>query len=334
MFGSLTIRGGYIAHGMGTMSKDVSSSSPKDILNLKEHLATKAMGFLEKNPDPAWILGAKEERAFVEAYENMVKIIQGIPADEADNYSAYMEHRLRLATSTDGGKTLGPLLHVVLSNKESNPEMRLAAFQAAQALHPERYANTDANDDVYVKHSRNEESKNSKEVTARSLDGRSFALLMNKSLDKRKRPSGDEYSDDMEIEGNSNDGSLDAIAAGSSTTHAKSLNDEKSQFQSMSRQNIETRGMGADKHLSDKFPPSKRRKTTIVEDYTEASEKGDAKTSVPLGTRISARTSGLGTATFGTRTSGLRTSRLRTFDTGGFNTRKFNTRILGNSSQF
>lgn len=39
----------------------------------------------------------------------MVKAIQGIPAEEADNYAAYMEHRLRLATSTDGGKTLGPV---------------------------------------------------------------------------------------------------------------------------------------------------------------------------------------------------------------------------------
>ncbi|TGO18586.1 hypothetical protein BTUL_0009g01060 [Botrytis tulipae] len=202
MFGPLSIRGGYVAHDMFTWRKDISSSSPKDILNLKQCLAEKALSFWEKTPDPAWIPGAKEEQVFVEVYENMVKIIQGVPTEDADKYSAYMEHRLRLATSTDGGKTLGPLLHEVLSNKVSNPGMRIAAtesqelkFQAAQALHPERYAKLDANHDVDVDYSRKKEGRNSKIVTAKRLDGRSFALLVNKSLGKRKRLSGDEEED-------------------------------------------------------------------------------------------------------------------------------------------
>ncbi|KAF7953870.1 uncharacterized protein EAE97_001269 [Botrytis byssoidea] len=198
MFGSLSIRGGYVAHDMLTRRKDISSSSPKDILNLKQCLAEKALSFWEKIPDPAWIPSAKEEQAFVEAYENMVKIVQGVRTEEADNYSAYMEHRLRLATSTDGGKTLGPLLLEVLSNKVGNPGMRIAAelkFQAAQALHPERYAKLDANDELDVDYSRKKEGRNSKVVTAKSLIGRSLALLVNKSLGKRKRLSGDEEED-------------------------------------------------------------------------------------------------------------------------------------------
>ncbi|KAF7902413.1 hypothetical protein EAF00_002316 [Botryotinia globosa] len=198
MFGSLSIRGGYVAHDMFTWRKDISSSSPKDILNLKQCLAEKALRFweLQKTPDPACIPGAKEEQAFVEAYENMVEIIQRVLTEEADKYSAYMEHRLRLATSTDGGKTLGPLLHKVLSKKVSNHGMRIAAvsppefspvqmtqaesqelkFQAAQALHPERYAKLDTNHDLDVGYSRKKEGRNSNVVTAKSLVGRSLAL--------------------------------------------------------------------------------------------------------------------------------------------------------------
>ncbi|TGO66002.1 hypothetical protein BOTNAR_0070g00020 [Botryotinia narcissicola] len=257
MFGSLSIRGGHVAYDMLTWRKDISSSSPKDILNLKQCLAEKALSFWEKNPDPAWIPGAKEEQAFVEAYENMVKIIQGVPTEEADKYSAYMEHRLRLATPTDGGKTHGPLLHEVLSNKISNPGMRIAAelkFQAAQALHPERYAKLDANHHLDVDYSRKKEGRNSKVVTAKSLVGRSLALLVNKSLGKRKRISGDEEED---------------------------------------------------KHLTNKLPPGKRRKTFD-----------------PDGTRISART------------SGLRTSQLCTFDTGNPNTRSSKSRALHDPPKF
>lgn len=47
----------------------------------------------------------------------MVKVMQDTPAEEADKYSTYMEHRLRLATSNDGGKTLGP---VSLTRVEQN----------------------------------------------------------------------------------------------------------------------------------------------------------------------------------------------------------------------
>ncbi|TGO28921.1 hypothetical protein BPAE_0021g00460 [Botrytis paeoniae] len=244
MFGSLDIRGGYVAH------------------------------------DPAWIPGAKEEQAFGEAYENMVKIIQGICAEDADNFSAYMEHRLRLATSTNGGKTLGPLLDEVLSNEVSNPEMRIAAvsppsfslvqmtkteikelkFQAAQALHPERYAKLDANDDTDINYSRNEERKNSKEVTAKSLDGRSFALLVNNSLGKRKRLSGDEDDDDMEIVKNSNDGNVITATADTSTVHSKPLEDETFKSQSVSKEYIAPRAMRADTHLTNKFPPLQTKK--------------------------------------------------------------------------
>ncbi|TGO72548.1 hypothetical protein BELL_0442g00050 [Botrytis elliptica] len=305
MFGSLSIRGGYVAHNFGTWRKDISSSSPKDILNLKQYLAIKVLAFWEKNPNPAWIPGAKEEQAFVDAYENMVKNVQGIPAEETDNYSAYMEHRLRLATSTDGGKALGPLLHEVLSNKVSNSEMRIAAKRKA-----------------------------SKEVTAKSLDGRSFALLVNRSSSKRKRISGDEDEDGLEMEGNSNDGDDSIKKHGSYTIDDKPLQDGKSQSQSSSKQNIESRVMGADKHLTNGLPPSKRRSLMVVEDYTEASEEDDEKTSVPLDTRISARTSGLGTDSFGTRTSGLRTSRLRTFDTGNPNTQSSESRTLQDPRKF
>ncbi|KAF7934416.1 hypothetical protein EAE99_002868 [Botrytis elliptica] len=336
MFGSLSIRGGYVAHNFGTWRKDISSSSPKDILNLKQYLAIKVLAFWEKNPNPAWIPGAKEEQAFVDAYENMVKNVQGIPAEETDNYSAYMEHRLRLATSTDGGKALGPLLHEVLSNKVSNSEMRIAAelkFQAAKALHPERYVNTDDNSDMNVEHSR-KKRKASKEVTAKSLDGRSFALLVNRSSSKRKRISGDEDEDGLEMEGNSNDGDDSIKKHGSYTIDDKPLQDGKSQSQSSSKQNIESRVMGADKHLTNELPPSKRRSLMVVEDYTEASEEDDKKTSVPLDTRISARTSGLGTDSFGTRTSGLRTSRLRTFDTGNPNTQSSESRTLQDPRKF
>ncbi|KAF7888564.1 uncharacterized protein EAF02_003105 [Botrytis sinoallii] len=273
MFGSLSIRGGYVAHNIGTWP---------------------------------WIPGAKEEQAFVDAYENMVKNVQGIPAEEIDNYSAYMEHRLRLATSIDGGKTLGPLLHEVLSNKVSNPEMRIAAteikelkFQAAKALHPERYVNTNANDDMNVEHSR-KKRKTSKEVTAKSLDGRSFALLATKTKTVW------EWRETAMM------GTILLKKHGSYTVDAKPLQDGKSQSQSSSKQNIESRAMGADKHLTNELPPSKRRSLMVVEDYTKASEEGDEKTSVPFDTRISARTPDLGTASFGTRTSGLRTSRLRT----------------------
>lgn len=47
MFGSLNIRGGYVAHNFGTWRKDISSSSPKDILNLKQYLAIKVLAFWE-----------------------------------------------------------------------------------------------------------------------------------------------------------------------------------------------------------------------------------------------------------------------------------------------
>ncbi|TGO45187.1 hypothetical protein BCON_0414g00020 [Botryotinia convoluta] len=259
---------------------------PKDILNLKQYLAAKVLRFWEKNPEPAWIPGAKEEQAFVEAYENMVKIIQGIPAEEADNYSAYMEHRLRLATSTDGGKTLGPLLHEVLSNKVSNPEMKIAAFQAAQALHPERYINTDANDDMDVEHSRNEERKNSKKVTAKSLDGRSFALLVNKSLGKRKRLTGDGDDDDMDMVNNSSDGNVITAAAGTSTAHLKPLEDETFKYQSIPEENIAARAMRVDTRLLIKVPPPQKKKKVYswmtpekVENDTETSNKVGTKTS-------------------------------------------------------
>lgn len=47
MFGSLNIRGGYVGHDMCTWRKDISSSGPKDILNLKEFLAEKTLHFWE-----------------------------------------------------------------------------------------------------------------------------------------------------------------------------------------------------------------------------------------------------------------------------------------------
>ncbi|KAF5868668.1 uncharacterized protein Bfra_012316 [Botrytis fragariae] len=203
MFGSLNIRGGYIAHDMCIWRKYISSSSPKDVLNLKQCLAEKAWRFWEKNPDPVWIPGAKEEEAFVEAYENMVKIIQGIPAEETDNYCAYIEHRLRLATSTEGGEILGPVLHEVLSNKVSNPEMRLAA----------------------------KKRKSSKEVKAKSLDARSFTLLKKQSLGKRKRLTGDGDDDGMDLVNNSSDRNIITTAAGTSTVYSKPLEDETFKFQ-------------------------------------------------------------------------------------------------------
>ncbi|TGO81903.1 hypothetical protein BPOR_0977g00020 [Botrytis porri] len=304
MFGSLDVRGGYIAHDMCTWRKDISSSSPKDILNLKQCLAGKALRFWEKNPDPEWIPGAKEEQAFVEAYDNMVKIIQGIPAEKADNYSAYMEHRLRLATSTDGGEILGPLLHEVLSNKVSNPEMRFAAYQAAKALHPENNVNIDPKDDINVDYSQSEKRKNSKKVTTKSLDGRNFALLVNNSSGKRKRLSGDEDNDDVETAKNRNDGNVVNATAGISTVHSKPLEDETFKSQSIPKEEIA--GVGT-------------------------------KTNIPFSLRGPAYTSVLGTETFGT---GLRTSRLRTFDTGGSsttrksNTQKSNNAILDNSPKF
>ncbi|KAK6612082.1 hypothetical protein H4I96_01295 [Botrytis cinerea] len=315
MFGSLDIRGGYVAHDMGTWRQNVSSSSPKDILNLKRSLAAKVFHFWEKNPDPAWIPGAKEEQAFVEAYENMVKVMQDTPAEEADKYSTYMEHRLRLATSNDGGKTLGPLLHEVLSNKVSNPEMEIAAelkFQAAQALYPETYVKLDAKSSMDVDYSQNETWKNSSKVAVRSLDGRSLALFTNQSLGKRKRTSVDEDDGDMKLEGNGSNKSLNTVTAGSSGVHTKPLQDWKSQFQSILKQDIENWTVRADKHLAKQSQLFQKRKKLYSwmkpgkDEYdTEASEKGDAETSTP----------------FGTQTSGLRTSRLRTFDAGKLNTR-------------
>ncbi|TGO39914.1 hypothetical protein BHYA_0045g00070 [Botrytis hyacinthi] len=348
MFGSLSIRGGYVVHDMCTWRKDISSSSPKDILNLKQCLAEKALHFWEKNPDRAGIPGAKEEQAFVEAYENMVKIIQGMPAEEADRYSAYMEHRLRLAMSTDGGKTLGPLLHEVLSNKVSNPEMRTAAtesqelkFHAAKALYPERYVNTDANDNMNVDYSREKKRKNSKEVTAKSLDGRSFALLVNNSLGKRKRLSGDEDDDDMKMEGTSNDRNVTTSIADNTAVHSELLKDQTFKSQSIPEENIAARAMRADTRSTIELPPLQEKKKIYgwmtpgkIENNTEIPDKVGTKTCIPSGTRISARTSGLGTTTFGTRTSGLRTSRLCTFDTGNFNTRSSKSRALHDPSKF
>ncbi|KAM0128228.1 hypothetical protein ACHAP3_008449 [Botrytis cinerea] len=346
MFGSLDIRGGYVAHDMGTWRQNVSSSSPKDILNLKRSLAAKVFHFWEKNPDPAWIPGAKEEQAFVEAYENMVKLMQDTPAEEADKYSTYMEHRLRLATSNDGGKTLGPLLHEVLSNKVSNPEMKIAAvspplifslvqmtqteikelkFQAAQALHPETFVKLDAKNSIDVDYSQNETWKNSSKVAVRGLDGRSLALLTNQSLGKRKRTSVDEDDGDMKLEGNGSNGSLNTVTAGSSGVHTKPLQYWKSQFQSILKQDIENWTVRTDKHLAKTSQLFQKRKKLYSwmkpgkDEYdTEASEKGDAETSIP----------------FGTRTSGLRASRLPTFDAGKFNTRSPRICTLDNYPEF
>lgn len=212
-------------------------------------------------------------------------------------------------------------------------EIKELKFQAAKALHPERYVNTDDNSDMNVEHSR-KKRKTSKEVTAKSLDGRSFALLLNRSSSKRKRISGDEDEDGLGMEGNSNDGDDSIKKHGSYTIDDKPLQDGKSQSQSSSKQNIGSGAMGADKHLTNELPPSKRRSLMVVEDYTEASEEDDEKTSVPLDTRISARTSDLGTDSFGTRTSGLRTSRLRTFDTGNPNTRSSESRTLQDPRKF
>ncbi|TEY71213.1 hypothetical protein BOTCAL_0098g00020 [Botryotinia calthae] len=308
-FGSLDIKGGYVAHDMGTWRQNVSSCSPKDILSLKRTLAAKVFHFWEKNPDPAWIPGAKEEQAFTEAYENMVKTMQGIPAEQADKYSAYMEHRLRLATSTDDGKTLGPLLHEVLSNKVINPEMRTAAFQVAKALHPERYVKLDDNDGMEVDHSQNENWKNSSKVAVRSLDGRSLPLLIKQSLGKRKTFSGDKDDEDMNMEGKRNNGSLNTVTAGSSGFHAKPLQDWNSRLQSILKQDIETRAIRAAKHLAKKSQPFQKRKKLYSWMKPERDEHE-------------------------TETSGLRTSRLRTFDTGKSYTRYPRICTLHNFPEF
>lgn len=163
-----------------------------------------------------------------------------------------------------------------------------------------------------VDYSQNETWNNSSKVAARGLDGRSLALLTSQSLGKRERTSDDEDDGDMKLGGNGNNGSLNTVTPSSSGVHTKPLQDWKFQFQSILKQDIETRSTRAAKHPAKKSQLFQKRKKlyswmkTGKDEYdTEASEKGDAETSIH----------------FGTRTSGLRTSRLRTFDTGNTNTR-------------
>lgn len=213
-------------------------------------------------------------------------------------------------------------------------EVKEFKLQAARALHPERYVSTNANDSMNADYSRNEKWKNSKEVTAKSLDGRSFAILVNNSLGKRKRLSGDEDDDDMKMKGTSNDKNVTTSIADTTAGHSKPLEDETFKSQSIPKENIAARANISDTQSTTGMPPPQKRKIHScmtpgkADNDTEIPDKVGRKTSVPSDTRISARTSGLGTATFGTRATGLRTSRLRTFDTRSPNTRSSNARTL------
>ncbi|KAJ8066496.1 hypothetical protein OCU04_005555 [Sclerotinia nivalis] len=163
IFGSLEIRGAYTVNAMDVLRGDLSSSHPKASQTLRRTLAKQALQRWEQSPAPAWTPGAKEERAFVKSYENMVRSLQHAPAEEVDNYFAYMKHRLRLATSNDGGKTLGPLLSELFFGQERNPKMENIAkpkLRDAQALDPERYGKLDTNFSIDVDNLRNEAWKN------------------------------------------------------------------------------------------------------------------------------------------------------------------------------
>ncbi|KAF7857021.1 hypothetical protein EAF04_009781 [Stromatinia cepivora] len=167
IFVSLEIRGAYTVNAMGILRGDLSSFHPKASHTLKRTLAKQALQRWEQSLAPAWIPGAKEERAFVKSYEDMVRSLQHAPAEEVDNYFAYIKHRLRLATSNDGGKTLGPLLSEVFSGRESNPKMENIAtdikklkLRDAQVLDPERYGKLDTNFSIDADNFQNEAWKN------------------------------------------------------------------------------------------------------------------------------------------------------------------------------
>ncbi|CAD6441817.1 74986a37-1dfb-473a-af30-479334f59ff8 [Sclerotinia trifoliorum] len=160
IFGSLETRGAYIVNSMDVVRGDLSTSHPKAGQILRRTLAQQALQRWDQSPPPPSIPGAKEERAFVKSYEDMVRSLQHVPEEEVENYFAYIEHRLRSATSNDGGKTLGPLLSELFPSQERYPKMENLALRDAQALDPERYGKLRTKFSIKVDNSQNEAWKN------------------------------------------------------------------------------------------------------------------------------------------------------------------------------